>query len=89
MIEVRSEVSGTLSRWLVGDNASVSSGTPIAAMDPSLEVQWEGLRALFLTGETSDLPVVEGLARGRMDLPDYIRQQAQLTARAIRERHPQ
>jgi hypothetical protein len=88
-VEVRASVPGTLSRWLVNDGAAVSPGVPIAGIDPSAEEEWEALRALYLIGKPEDLPVVEGLARGRGDVADAVRQQAELTARAIRGRYPQ
>ena len=78
-----------LERWLVADNSGVAPGTAIAAIAPSPDELWEGLRALFLIGQKSDLPLVENLAGGRAGVPDYIRKQAQLTARAIRNRNPQ
>lgn len=89
IIEVRSEVPGTLSRWLAADGSSVAPGVPVGAIDPSTEEEWEGLRALLLIGEPADLPDVEALARSRGGVPDYVRRQAELTARAIRARHPQ
>jgi len=88
-IEVRTQVPGTLERWLVADNSGVAPGTAIAAIAPSPEELWEGLRALFLIGQKSDLALVENLAGSRAGVPEYIRKQAELTARAIRNRNPQ
>ncbi len=85
-IEVRAEVPGKFSRWLVGDGSVVSQGAAIAAIEPSAEEQWEGLRALHLIGQAEDLPLVETLSRSRAEIPDSVRRQAELTARAIRER---
>lgn len=85
--EVRSEVPGTLGRWLVADRSGVAADSPIATIDPSAEEQWEGLRALYLIGRPEDLSIVESIARGRSETPDYIRKQADLTARAIRQRN--
>ncbi len=88
-IEVRTQVPGTLERWLVADGSAVERGAPIAAIAPSPDEQWEGLRALFLIGQKSDLALVENLAGSRAGVPEYIRKQAELTARAIRNRNPQ
>lgn len=87
-LEVRSEVPGTLARWLAMDGARVTHGAAVATIDPSPEEQWEGLRALFLIGQPQDLHDVEALARSRAGVPDYVRKQAELTARAIRGRNP-
>ena len=87
-VEMRATVPGTLSRWLVSDGANVASGTPVAAIDPSPEEQWEALRALYFIGRAEDLPLVDPLAAGRSDVGDAIRKQAQLTARSIRARFP-
>jgi len=37
-------------------------------------------------GEAQDLPAVDSLARGASDVPPNVRQQAELTATAIRSR---
>jgi len=88
-VEVRARVPGTLAAWLVNDGATVSSGAPIAGIDPSAEEEWEALRALYLIGKPDDLPVVEDLLRSRGVVTDAVRRQAELTARAIRGRYPQ
>jgi hypothetical protein len=84
--ELRSEVPGTINRWLVPDGALVTAGQPIALIDPSFEEAWEALRALYLIGEPQDLPAVEQFVRGGDAVPANIREQAELTARAIRSR---
>lgn len=88
-VEVRATVPGTLTRWLVSDGSAVSPGAPIAAIDSSSDEQWEALRALYLIGKKEDLPLVEGLLGRRSDVPDAVRRQAELTARAIKARNPQ
>ncbi len=88
-IELRSPVSGTLERWLARDGATVSTGEEITLLAPSSEMVWEALRALYLIGRPEDLPAVEGYAHGKADMPDIVRQQAELAARAIHYRsHP-
>ncbi len=82
--EVRSLVPGTLDRWLVSDGANVSLGQAMSLIAPSAEMVWEALRALYLIGQTEDLPAVERYARGVAGMPDSVRQQAVNTARAIR-----
>jgi len=85
-IEVRSQVPGTLDRWLVSDGARVSPGQAVTLISPSPETAWEGLRALYLIGQREDLPAVEGYARGAASIPEHVREQAIYAARAIRAR---
>ncbi len=84
--EVRSQVPGTLIRWVAADAATVSAGETLALLDPSPEMLWEALRALYLVGQADDLPAIERYARGVSDMPENIRRQADLAARAIRAR---
>jgi hypothetical protein len=83
--ELRSEVPGTVNRWLVPDGSAVTAGQPIVLIDPSPSEVWEALRALYLIGEPQDLPAVEQFLRGEA-VPANIREQAELTAAAIRSR---
>jgi biotin carboxyl carrier protein len=84
--EVRSQVPGTLARWAVQDGATAQAGEVILLLTPSPEIIWEALRALYLIGRPEDLPTIEPYARGVPAMPDMIRQQAALTAEAIRSR---
>jgi HEAT repeat protein len=86
--ELRSQVPGTIRRWLVPDKSTVVVDQPILLVDPSTDEIWESLRALYLIGQTQDLPLVDNFARGAANLPANIRQQAELTASAIRSRQP-
>jgi multidrug efflux pump subunit AcrA (membrane-fusion protein) len=88
--EVRSKVPGTIRAWLAQENAQIKTGDPLLQVDPSAEMIWESLRALYLIGVKDDLPAVNSYVRGAEALPPQIQQQAQLTAKAITERseHP-
>lgn len=86
--EVRSQIPGTIRQWLVPDKSGVSVGQPILLVDPSTDEIWESLRALYLIGQTQDLAAIENFARGAASLPANVRQQAELTATAIRSRDP-
>jgi biotin carboxyl carrier protein len=85
-IEVRSDVPGTISQWLVPDGGEVKAAQPILHVDPSPEMVWESLRALYLIGQKDDAPNVDRYARGVEGMPPQIQQQAALTARAISTR---
>jgi multidrug efflux pump subunit AcrA (membrane-fusion protein) len=86
--ELRSQIPGIIRRWLVPDKAAVAKGQPIVRVDPSVSEIWESLRALYLIGQLEDLPAIEEIARGAGDIPPNVRQQAELTATAIRSRQP-
>jgi len=85
-VEVRSEVPGTIRQWTVPDGASVQAEQPILVIDPSPEMVWESLRALYLIGQQADIPEVDRYARGLSGMPPQIQQQATLTAKAISAR---
>ncbi len=86
--EIRTQVPGTLDHWLVADGAQVAAGQPIVSLAPSPEAAWEALRALYLIGQAEDLPAIQPFLRPLPGFPEAIRQQAQLTAEAIRSRSP-
>lgn len=86
-LEVRSEVPGTIDRWLVSDHAEVAPGQPLVSLAPSAEMAWEALRALYLIGEPDDLPAIESYARGLVvGMPEKVTRQANLAAGSIRAR---
>jgi biotin carboxyl carrier protein len=85
-VEVRSEVPGTIRQWTVPDGASVQAEQPILVIDPSPEMVWESLRALYLIGQQADIAEVDRYARGLSGMPPQIQQQATLTAKAISTR---
>jgi biotin carboxyl carrier protein len=82
-IEVRSEVPGTILQWSAPDNAQIQTGQQMLIIDPSPEMVWESLRALYLIGQKDDLPAVHRYVRGIDGMPPQIQQQATLTARQI------
>jgi hypothetical protein len=84
--EVRSEVPGTIRQWISSDNAQITTGEPLLLVDPSPEMVWESLRALFLIGQKEDLPAVNPYVRGADGMPPQIQQQAALTQREISAR---
>lgn len=86
--ELRSQIPGTIHHWLVPDKAAVANGQPVLLVDPSVSEIWESLRALYLVGQLEDLPAIDNVARGAGNMPANVRQQAELTATAIRSRQP-
>lgn len=84
--EMRSQVPGTIDRWLVADGTVVAAGQPVMSVLPSEAEVWEALRALYLIGQPQDLPAVEQYANASSDLSPQVRRQAATTAEAIRSR---
>jgi hypothetical protein len=84
--ELRSEVPGTIREWIASDNGQVESSAPLLLVDPSPEMVWESLRALYLIGQKDDLPAVNAYARGAEGMPPQVQHQAELTAREIAAR---
>ena len=85
-IEIRSPITGRLRSVSVQPGQSVGAGTQIATIEPATEQVWEALRALYLIGQTEDLPAIRPYERELPEIPDRIRQQAVLTEKAIADR---
>jgi len=84
--DVLSPVGGTIARLLVKDGATVAAGEALGIVDPDEGRVMEALRALYLVGQPQDLDDVERFARAGPRVPERVHQQAEATARAIRER---
>ena len=85
--EVRSNVPGTIRQWIATDGSEIQAGQPMLLIDPSSDVVWESLRALYLIGQKEDLPAVSRYARGSAGMPPQVQKQAELTAQAIAARN--
>jgi biotin carboxyl carrier protein len=85
-VEVRSPLTGQVERLAKAEGAQVAAGEQIAVISPGEQQVWESLRALFLVGQPDDLEDVERFARLVPGMTEGVRQQASLTARAIRQR---
>jgi hypothetical protein len=84
--EIRSPIGGRVQKVRVAAGAQVASSTEIATIEPSDDQVWEALRALYLIGQTEDLPAVRSYQREVPGVSDRVRQQAILTDKAIQER---
>ncbi len=84
--EVRSAVGGQLERLRGKEAGIVQAGDQIAVVAPDESQVWEALRALYLVGTRDDLAEVDRIAQGAGGMSERIRQQAALTAAAIRQR---
>jgi len=81
--EIRSPFAGKVDRVLPHDSARISAGDEVVSVSPGEDQESEALRGLSLVGQPEDLPEIERCEAG---LSDRIRQQAVLTAQAIRTR---
>jgi len=84
--ELRSPLPGRVERWLKPDGSVVQQDDAVVLLAPSEDQVWEALRALYLVGSEDDLEDVERYAAGVEGMSERIRQQARLTAEAIRRR---
>jgi len=85
-LEVRSPISGRVRSVGVQAGAQIATGTEIAVIEPGADQVWEALRALYLIGQPEDLPVIAPFKSPSPNSPDRIRQQAELTEKAILNR---
>ncbi|HAF12526.1 MAG TPA: hypothetical protein DHU55_15490 [Blastocatellia bacterium] len=83
---VRSPLTGTVDRVLVSNGAAVSQGEHLLTLKSDEQSIWESLRGLSVIGTKEDLPLIERYANGAEPVSDRIKQQAALTAKAIRSR---
>jgi len=86
IIEMRSPLLGKVDRTLVANGSSVSKGDAVLTVKSDEQSIWEALRGLSVVGQEDDLPLIERYASGAEPVSDRIKQQAALTANAIKSR---
>jgi hypothetical protein len=84
--EIRSPLPARVAKILAPNGSNISTGGIILTLKSDEESLWEALRGLSLIGEAQDLAAVDPYARGVDSVPDRIKQQAALTAKAIQSR---
>jgi HEAT repeat protein len=84
-IDIRSPIPGRI-RSVTGTGANVAAGAEAAVIDPATDQVWEALRALYLVGQTEDLPEVRLYERDLPDISNDVRRQALQTEKAIETR---
>lgn len=85
-VDVVSPLDGHFERQRAQEGTEVAAGAAVAAVSPGEQQVWEALRALYLVGRREDLADVERYAGGAAGMSARVRQQAILTAQAIRQR---
>jgi len=86
IVEMRSPLLGKVDRILVANGSSVSRGDAVLTVKSDEQSIWEALRGLSVVGQEDDLPLIERYASGAEPVSDRIKQQAALTAKAIKSR---
>lgn len=86
VLEVRSPLPGKIATIAGRNGASVAAGDTVLAISSDADSLWEVLRGLALIGRTEDLSEIERYAQGVDSLPARIKDQAGLTANAIKSR---
>lgn len=89
LLEIRSPIPGRIERILSSNNSTVSPGSTVLTINSDANSIWEALRGLALIGRSEDLKEIERYASGVGSLPERIKQQAALTAKAIQSRNVQ
>ena len=89
VMEIRSPISGYILEVSVKRGANVPAGAEVARVEPGPDQVWEALRALYFIGQPDDLPAIRRYEREVPEIPDRVRQQAVLTAKAIHGRAAQ
>ena len=87
--EVRSPLPGRVEQIAVPLGATITSGQTLLTISSDEESIWEALRGLSFVGHADDLNVVEAYEHGSATGParsDRIKEQAALTAKAIKSR---
>ena len=87
--EVRSPMPGKIEQVVKRDGTTVKKGEPLMMMNSDANSIWEALRGLTVVGKSEDLGEIERYETGVDALPERIKQQAALTAKAIQSRSVQ
>ena len=83
---MRSPLSGSIESIMVATASTVTTGQAVLTIKSDEQSVWEALRALAVVGTAEDLKAVEDYASSAATSSDRIKQQAALTANAIKSR---
>lgn len=86
VMEVRSHLPGEIQKVIISEGKNVKAGDTLLMLSPDSDTVWEALRALYLVGVREDLELVERYTHDIGKMPEQIKQQATLTAKAIQSR---
>jgi len=83
---MRSPLSGSIESIMAATGATVTTGQAVLTIKSDEQSVWEALRALAVVGTPEDLKLIEDYASSAATSSDRIKQQAALTANAIKSR---
>ncbi|MGH9872382.1 MAG: HEAT repeat domain-containing protein [Pyrinomonadaceae bacterium] len=86
VVELRSPLIGKVDQLLVANGSSLTKGDAVLTLKSDEQSIWEALRGLSVVGQPEDLGLSERYASGAEPVSDRLKQQARLTANAIRNR---
>ena len=86
VVEMRSPLLGVVDRLLVANGAGVAQGSAVLTIKADEQSVWETLRGLSVIGQVEDLPLIERYTNGTEKASERLKQQAALTASAIKSR---
>ena len=86
VVEIRSPLIGKVDRLLVANGANLVKGDAVLTMKSDEQSVWEALRALSVVGQPEDVGLIESYASGAEPVSERLKQQASLTANAIKHR---
>jgi hypothetical protein len=85
-LEVRSPLPGKVDKLVAPAGSKVLPGAVLLTINSDEGSVWESLRGLALVGNMSDLAAVERYSQGVAPVSERIKEQAALTAKAIKSR---
>lgn len=85
-VDVRAPLAGEIQDSILPDGATVARDGPLMVLLPRVEQVWECLRGLYFVGEAQDVEDIESFVRDTPQLPERVKQQAEITVQAIRSR---
>jgi hypothetical protein len=86
VIELRSPLIGKVDRLLVANGFNLAKGDAVLTIKSDEQSIWEALRALSVVGQPQDLGLIENYVSGAESVSERLKQQATLTANAIKHR---
>ncbi|HEY6232520.1 MAG TPA: HEAT repeat domain-containing protein [Pyrinomonadaceae bacterium] len=86
VVELRSPLLGKVDRLVAANGSSLAKGDAVLTIKSDEQSLWEALRGLSLVGHREDVPLIEQFVNGAETSSDRIKQQAALTANAIKSR---
>jgi hypothetical protein len=86
VVEMRSPQDARIQTVSVSDKSQVNPGDEVMTIAPSVEQAFTALQALFIVGQSEDIPQIQRYTGPVTGMSDAVRQQALNTLEAIRAR---